>query len=212
MHTMRFILGCVLLAIASPANAQQMNVQEAPAAASTQTLTPGDKIQITVFRMPELSGEFTIGSDGTIGHPLYHAINVTDISLDSVTARIRTLLLKLQTNPQFVVQPLFRVAVGGEVRQPNLYTLPPQTTVAQAVAQAGGATQDGNLRAVTLIRNGSETVLDLTRPGDSLASTQIRSGDQILVQPRRSVFREYIIPLGSVAAGIAALVSILGHR
>lgn len=188
---------------AGPTLAQQSGA-DAPA-----TLNPGDKVQITVWRMPELSGEFLVGADGTITHPLYHAVKVTGVPVSAVEERVRGLLVRLETNPQFVVQPLFRVAVGGEVNLPNLYNLAPETTVAQAVAQAGGATEQGNLARVRLVRGSRAFSVDVASPGAGLSQMPIRSGDQIIVERKRSVFREYVVPLGSVIAGIAGVVSLI---
>lgn len=212
--TLRTMLSWFLL-LACSAGVTSAVAQKSPVYATpevAQTLAPGDKIQITVFRMPELSGEFVIDADGTINHPLYHSIVVTGVPLAEAEDRVRGVLLRLQTNPQFVIQPLFRVAVGGEVRQPNLYNLPPETTIAQAVAQAGGVTSDGMLDNVKLLRGGGESTLDLTQPGSVLSAMHVHSGDQIIVERRSSKFRDYIIPLGSVIAGLAGIVGLLIHH
>ncbi|GJG89036.1 hypothetical protein tb265_42170 [Gemmatimonadetes bacterium T265] len=180
----------------------------AQSGAESATLNPGDHVLIAVFRAPELSGDFPVGSDGTITHPLYHAVRVVGLTQPDVEARVRGVLSRLDANPQFVVQLLLRVSVGGEVTRPNLFTLPPETSVAQAVAQAGGATEQGRLDQVRLLRGGQVLVLDLTQPGGGLA-TPIRSGDQIVVERRRSTFRDVIAPLGSVIAGIAGVASLI---
>ena len=120
----------------------------------------------------------------------------------------RPVLLRLDANPQFVVQPLLRVAVGGEVVRPNLFNLPPETSVAQAVAQAGGATQQGQLDRVRLIRGGRAVTLDLTQPGGA-AEQPVRSGDQIVVDRRSSTFRDVVGPLGSVVAAVGAVASVI---
>ena len=171
-------------------------------------MNPGDHVQIAVFRSPELSGDFPVGSDGTITHPLYHAARVAGLTQGGVESRVRTVLSRLDANPQFVVQILLRVSVGGEVPRPNLFTLPPETTLAQAVAAAGGANSQGRLDEVRLVRNGRATTLDLTQPGGGLEST-IRSGDQVIVGRNRSVFRDVIAPLGSIIAGIAGVASLI---
>ncbi|HEY0776536.1 MAG TPA: polysaccharide biosynthesis/export family protein [Gemmatirosa sp.] len=176
--------------------------------AAAATLSPGDHVQIAVFRAPELSGDFPVGSDGTITHPLYHGARVVGLTQPEVESRVRTVLSRLDANPQFVVQLLLRVSVGGEVTRPNLFTLPPETTIAQAVAQAGGANSQGRLDEVRLVRGGQATTLDLTQPGAPLDAT-IRSGDQIIVGRNRSVFRDVIAPLGSVIAGIAGVASLI---
>ncbi|MGI8508435.1 MAG: polysaccharide biosynthesis/export family protein [Gemmatimonadaceae bacterium] len=212
--TLRTILSWFLLVTCSAgvtsAFAQKPLVYATPEV--EQTLNPGDKIQITVFRMPELSGEFVIATDGTINQPLYHAVTVTGIPLAEAKDRIRAVLLRLQSNPEFVIQPLFRVAVGGEVRQPNLFNLSPETTIAQAVAVAGGVTEQGRLDQVKLLRGGGESTLDLTQPGSVLSQMHVHSGDQIIVTRRTSTFRDVIIPLGSVVAGLAGVISLLLHH
>jgi hypothetical protein len=69
--------------------------------------------------------------------PLYRGVHVTGIPLPSVEARLREFLGTLEENPQFVVEPLLRVAVAGEVRQPTTYNLRPETSLSEAVAIAG---------------------------------------------------------------------------
>src|SRR5207249_9319138 len=123
--------------------------------------------------------------------------------------RVRSFLARFETNPQFVIMPMLRVVVGGEVRQPNVYTVPPGTSVAQAIAMAGGPTDRGRLDRVRLLRGKSSLLLDLTSPSEESARTQMRSGDEIAVQRRRSIFQDYVAPGASVVAAMAALASII---
>jgi polysaccharide export outer membrane protein len=172
------------------------------------TIKPGDVVRVTVWRKPELSGEFEVGADGTIRHPLYQTIEVAGVPLPTAESRLRSFLQQYETNPSFILEPLFRVTVGGEVRMPNVYTLSSEATVAQAVAQAGGFTERSMVRRVRLYRGNQELFVDLTRPDDGLAQQPIRSGDQIVVDRQRSVFREYVAPVASIAGAIAAIVSV----
>jgi polysaccharide export outer membrane protein len=170
-------------------------------------LRPGDAVQITVWRQPELSGEFAILDDGTIAHPLLRGVVVTGLPLPAAEGRIGDYLARLETTPQFVVQPLLRVSIGGEVRQPSLYRLPPATSIAEAVALAGGATERGRLERVRLFRDGHEIRIDLTRPEAGLAQGPIRSGDQVFVERRTSVFRDYIAPAASITAALVSIAN-----
>lgn len=173
-------------------------------------LAPGDAVKITVWRREEMSGEFPLAPDGTILHPLYRNVRAAGVPLASVEAQILENLRRLDANPQFVVQPLFRVAVVGNVRTPDLYSLPPGTTAAQAIAMAGGPTDRGRLDRVRLLRNGTVQTLDLTRAGVTPGGVEVRSGDQILVPQRVSVYRDYIAPAsGLLAAGVALVGLIL---
>jgi protein involved in polysaccharide export with SLBB domain len=72
-----------------------------------------------------LSGDFTVAANGTINHPLYREVQVTGIPMSAVEDRLRTFLARYATNPQFVVLPLVKIIVGGEVRNPNVFSVPP---------------------------------------------------------------------------------------
>lgn len=183
-----------------------------PAALAGQaapTLEPGDAVRIEVWRQPELSGEFMVDADGAIMHPLYRSIDAAGVEFDTLEARVETMLRRYESQPEFVVQPLLRVSVGGEVRQPSLYRLPPATTIAEAIAQAGGVSERGDLEDVRLFRGGREIEVDLTRPEQGYAQEPIRSGDQLYVQRRTSIFRDYIAPAGGLFAAAATIVNII---
>ena len=173
------------------------------------TLRAGDAVRINVWRRPEFSGEFSIGDDGSITHPLYRAVRVFGIPMTAVEERLRSFLTQFDATPAFIVEPLLRVTLAGQIARPNVYTLPPRTTMAQAVAVAGGPTERGKLSAVQLVREGQSMMLDLTRPDATLTQMPIRSGDQILITPTRSVFREVIAPSMSVVGAVAAIVSVI---
>ncbi len=196
----------LLLAAVPPASAQDS--ASAGGSAYVQSLRPGDVVRITVWRQPELSGEFRITADGTIGHPLYQSVDVRNVTLAEATNRIRQYLTQLTNDPQVVIEPLLSVAVGGEVRQPGLYNLPLGTTVSQAVAQAGGGVDQGALKRVRLIRGTHQELIDLTNTRENRGATPIRSGDQIFLQRRGNAFRDIIGPVASILGAAAAIVSV----
>ncbi len=180
----------------------------AQSAATQQGLNPGDQVRIVVWRNTELSGDFTVSANGTLTHPLYKDVQVTGIPISAVEDRLRTFLTRYTTNPQFVILPLVKVVVSGEVRSPNVLSVPPETTVAQAVVLAGGPTANGQLDHVRLLREGQEIAVDLSRADSQAASLQIRSGDQILVSSKRNLLRDYVGPVMSTIGAVAAITSI----
>ena len=173
------------------------------------TLRPGDVVRVAVWREPQLSGEFTVAENGSITHPIYRELRVAGKTIAEVEQMFRGLLSRLTSSPQFVIEPLVRVGVGGEVRTPNLYTVSPVMTIAEVVALAGGSTDRGRLESVRLNRGGRETIIDLKTPGASMAQSPVQSGDQIFVDRRPSVFREVIAPAASVLAALAAVANII---
>jgi polysaccharide export outer membrane protein len=172
-------------------------------------LAPGDQLKILVYKSEELSGSFTISANGTILHPLYRELRVAGLPMSAVEERIRTFLLKYQTNPQFVIEPLVRIIVGGEVRTPNVYGVQPETTIAQAIALAGGPTERAKVNRISVIRDRQEIRMDLTRPDSDAATLSIRSGDQILVGRRGPPITNYIGAFASGIAAIAAVISVI---
>jgi polysaccharide export outer membrane protein len=173
-------------------------------------LSPGDTLRITVWRKPEFSGEFVIGADGTVIHPLFRAVRVAGVPIATAESNIRNFLLQYDQNPQFVMEPLLRVAVSGEVTRPNVFAVQPRTTIAEAIARAGGTTQNGNRGKVRVIRSeqgGSQQVslANLQNPDDPVATSIVRSGDQIVVDRRKSFFRDVLIPTFTVIGSVASI-------
>jgi polysaccharide biosynthesis/export protein len=173
------------------------------------TLSVGDSLRIEVWRSPDLSGDFVIGPDGTITHPLYKAVKVAGLPMATVQSNLARFLAGYQENPQFVFEPLIRVGVSGEVPRPQIFGLRPETSVAQAVIRAGGVTQNGKWTRVRLIRNEGGTLrelyFNLRDPADRVAAGPVRSGDLIMVDRKKSFFREVLLPTIGVIGSIASL-------
>lgn len=93
----------------------------------TYILGPGDTLDIELVDLPELSGQFSIGPDGTLYLPRLRALHVEGLTVDELreflTEKFRTYVI----DPQLYVRPIayrpIRVYVGGEVKRPGYYTL-----------------------------------------------------------------------------------------
>jgi protein involved in polysaccharide export with SLBB domain len=203
-RTLLVVLSAALLAPGST-----LAQDASPSPAPQVMLRPGDAVRITVWRRPELSGEFPVDGSGALAHPLYRALQVTDVPLSVAEGRVKTFLTTYESNPSFAFEPLLRVTVSGEVTRPNLYSLRPETSVAQAVAMAGGATARARVDKVRLMRDGTTTLVDLSRPESGLAQTRVRSGDQIQLDVRRSLFRDYLTPALTLTGAGAAIINVI---
>jgi polysaccharide export outer membrane protein len=198
------LLLLLFLALAGP-GAGELSAQLDPTDTRQQQLRPGDMLRIQVWRQPEFSGEFFITDDGYIGHPLYRSIYAVRRPIADVEEAIRVFLTDFEADPNFVIEPFFRVAVGGQVRQPNVHALRPGTTVAEAVAIAGGVTEQGRLDQVILRRAGEEFRVNLTDPAGTSRLTTVRSGDEIVVRERKSFFRNYFLPALSAVGSVVTI-------
>jgi protein involved in polysaccharide export with SLBB domain len=179
------------------------------AAPEQVTLAPGDSVRVVVWRKPEMSGDFIVAPDGSISHPLYRTVRVGGIPFGTAEVNVRNFLARFEQDPQFVIEPLVRIAISGEVGRPQVFALRPETTLSEAVAQAGGPTQFAKRDRVRVLRregNGSqrEFYFNLQDPDRTSSGLRVRSGDQIVVERKKSLFRDVVLPgltvLGSVAS------------
>ena len=205
MRNLAAVLALASLVLTSSVVAQE---QETPAQQSV--LTPGDSVRIVVWRRPEFSGDFVVAPDGSITHPLYRAVKVAGVPYATAEANLRRFLTTFEENPQFVMEPLVRVAVSGEVGRPALYALRPETTISEAVARAGGTREDGAPDKVRVLRTDAsgrqqEFRVNLNDPEIGSGTLPVRSGDQIIVPPRRSFVRDVMLPVLGVVGSIASL-------
>ncbi|MDB4906523.1 MAG: glycosyltransferase [Gemmatimonadetes bacterium] len=210
-NTMRSLRALVIaLLVLAPALQQGAHAQAAPRVNDAE-LQPGDVVRIVVWRKPELSADVPVGADGSLRHPLYQAVSVRGIPARDVAIRVGEFLKRYETDPQFIAEPLFRVIVAGEVRTPNVYSLPPEATVAQAVAMAGGPTERGQLRSVKLLRDTGELSVDLlsTDPARNGTAETVHSGDRIIVGRQHNRLTEIVLPLASVTAALVSIYSVL---
>jgi polysaccharide biosynthesis/export protein len=104
-------------------------------------LSPGDRITVTVFGQPELSGDVLIDGAGAITIPLTDPIEVNGLTLLQCQKRISDRLADgILRKPAVSVRiaelrPLY---VLGDVRQAGAYQFRSGSTVQSAVALAGG--------------------------------------------------------------------------
>ena len=153
-----------------------------PAVGAT-TLQAGDVLRVAIWREPDLSGEFVVNEAGVVTLPLLGQQNVASVPLSGLRQRLLQQYQVQLRNPSIELTPLRRVQVLGEVGRPGVYTVDPTTSLAGVVAMAGGATGSGNLRHIRIVRGG-EVVREQVGAATSLQQADIRSGDQIMIQPR----------------------------
>jgi polysaccharide export outer membrane protein len=191
---MRNLLLLPLLFIPLVASPGELRAQAAPSEAAQTMLAPGDSVRVIVWRKPELSGDFIVAPDGSITHPLYRAVRVGGVPFSTAESNVRTFLARFEQDPQFVLEPLVRVSVSGEVGRPQVLAVRPETTIGEAVAQAGGPNQFGKRDAVSLLS-----------PNNASGTVRVNSGDQIVVDRRRSFFRDLLVPALSIIGSAASV-------
>ncbi|MBT8488003.1 MAG: polysaccharide biosynthesis/export family protein [Gemmatimonadetes bacterium] len=170
----------------------------------------GDILQIDVWRQPEYSGQFQLGSNGTLLHPLYQQIPLAGLSPGMAREEISTFLSEYLQGARLLVEPLYRVSIGGEVRSPDVYHVGGGTTIAESIGVAGGPTNRAELNRILLVRDGQQYDLSLGADLVTFGSIPVMSGDQILLHPRSdfSIWRDVIAPVGTLASLILVIIRI----
>lgn len=182
---------------APPPAAAQETAAPAGDAVHGDLLRPGDVVRLRIWREPDLSGDFPVDEEGFVVFPKIGRRRVTNRSPALLESELLRAYRRYLRNPSIEVVLLRRVNILGAVRAPNVYSLDPTMTVADALALAGGATESGNPEKIEVYRNGQRVPIEIntrTRIGDA----QIRSGDQIYVPERSWLTRN---------SGIATLIS-----
>ena len=205
------VLASVLLLLATlacssggtPDPGLELAAQSGPS--GEQPLMPGDALRVSFSRDTQLNGQYTIDETGVASLPLLGARTLTDRPAAQVKGDLVREYGERTRNQSVQVVYLRRVRVLGEVRNPGLHLIDPTMTFDDVIAVAGGATNDGNLRNVTLVRDGEEIVEGLDVRTTVAAS--VYSGDQIYV-PKTSWFsRNGAVLLGATISAIGVIVA-----
>lgn len=165
----RSILMAILLAVSAtlPATVQANSPTSEPrviapgldaqAPRAGATITPLDRLQVTVFREPELSVEDVQVDEGgrvllPLVGPLTAAGKSTEVLAAEVTAKLREFIREPQVSVSVKQAASRRVTVAGSVVQPGVYNLEGRTTLLQAVALAQGPSQVASLDQTMIFR------------------------------------------------------------
>jgi polysaccharide export outer membrane protein len=133
---------------------------DAPTAAMLESgykIAPMDTLTVKVFKMEDLSGEYQVDLAGNISLPLIGevtAANMTTAELDqTLTAKFGEKYLESPDVSVGIKESAGRiVTVDGAVKKAGAFTAIGPMTLMQAVALAGGVTEDANPRRVAIFR------------------------------------------------------------
>jgi polysaccharide export outer membrane protein len=197
----RFILGCVLLCVATG----MMSGAAAPVAPaqpvariSSYRLQPMDLIRVQFFQETDLDRELRVSQDFKIVLALVGPVEVRDRTVREVELLIAELyrkdyLVNPQVNVTIMEYSQRAVTVLGAVTSPGTIVIPPERTLTllDVIARCGGFSRLANLKTVSLTRNlpGGRTVnytvnAELMMSGDKDNQWTVKDGDIISVAER----------------------------
>ena len=161
-------------------------------------LGPGDQLQIDIFGYSEASYTKTVSPEGAISISQIGMVQVGGLTISSASEKIRKALIAKYAGiggnaPNTTVSITLRqfrtiqVNILGEVGTPGTYRVSPFSTVINALHVAGGVTENGTLRAIKVVRGGTQVALvdiyGYLLEGRSDSDIVLKEGDVVLVQP-----------------------------
>jgi polysaccharide biosynthesis/export protein len=202
------------------ASAQETSVQ-ASAASITAVNIPGnvaykigpqDVLDVSVFKVPELSRLVQVSEAGTINYPL-----IGDVVASGLTARELEISLTTRLGEKYLQKPQIailvkefnsqRVTVEGAVKRPGVFPMQGGLSLMQAIALAQGFDSFSDQTAVVVrTSNGKRTAarFDLSQIRDGSAQDpQMQPGD-VVIAGTSALLKglDYLrgLPLGSAFA------------
>jgi polysaccharide biosynthesis/export protein len=177
---------------------------------------PLDVLEITVFKVPELSKTVQVADSGSVGFPLVGDVaaagrTAQDVERD-LTAKLGAKYLKSPQVSVFVKEfNSQRITVEGAVKKPGVHPIRGKLTLLQAIALSEGIDTNvaSNIVVVFRTTDGKRSAarfdIDAVRGGAAL-DPDLRQGDLIIVDNSTSkqMFNNFVklLPLASVFVGV----------
>ncbi len=113
-----------------------------PAGAAGYRIGPGDLIEISVWKNPDLTKQVIVLPDGKIHFPLVKALDVQGVTVEELEKTLRAKLRKYVPEPDLFVNVVqvnsMVVYVIGKVNHPGRFPVHSRIDVLKALAVAGG--------------------------------------------------------------------------
>ena len=164
-----------------------------PAAVPAEyVIGPQDVLNVNVWKEPEVSANVPVRTDGKISLALLNdvqAAGLTPMQLtESLTEKLRKYLSEPRVTVTVVQMNSQRIFFIGQVRRPGAMPLPANTTALQAIAAAGGLTEDANGKKIQIMRteNGKQVKYpfnynEVIKGNKMEQNIVLKSGDTIIV-------------------------------
>lgn len=186
MKLLRLILFCaLLLLITGPILFGQAIEPGGSLTISIQGVSAKEKVRV--------DGSYPISDKGLIHMWAIGAVKATGLKPEQVARKIEAAYKKAEiySSPTIQVKSttvglrVLNVTVGGQVRKPGPVSFNRGMTLFQAVTAAGGPTEFGAVRRISLYRNNKRYTFDLTKGEHKLL--KLKANDTIDV-PQTRVF------------------------
>lgn len=165
-----------------------------------------DLLDIAVFKVPDLTRSVRVDGQGYITYPLVGKLRAKGLRPAQLEQQLAGLLEKTYMHdPQVTVlvkeSTQNRITVEGAVHLPGVFPVVGSMTVLQALAKAGGLTDQADTRRAILLRKGVDGQVS-QQPIDIAAIRQGRLQDFTLLQDDRIVVQDAIYNRFTVSGAV----------
>lgn len=188
----------VAVALGLVACASTSGLPPAPLVASTSDykylVGPGDTLNISVWRNPELSLTVPVRPDGKVSTPLVEELVAQGKTTSEIARELEKILGKFVRDPVvtvivtgFVGPYSEQIRVVGEAAKPQFLAYKQKMTVMDVMIAVGGLTEfaDGNKASIVRASEGgkrySVRLRDLLKGGDISANVEMLPGDVLII-------------------------------
>ena len=162
------------------------------AAEKAYHIGPGDVLEISVWKDPELSRKVVVPPDGIIAFPLVEGINVSGLTVADLRSIVAKKLSEFIPDATVTVMLLeinnLKAYVIGKVNSSGQYPITLETSVMQLLAQAKGLTPFASEGNIKILRQKNNKIIQIpfdygdVEKGKNLEQNIIlRAGDVIVV-------------------------------
>ena len=153
---------------------------------------PGDILEILLFGQKNMAYSLQINRDGIIQFPGVGPINILEQQRDFISIK-NSINAKIKQNLGDGVQSSISlgslrsipVSIVGQVETPGRFMIAPHSTITSALRIAGGVSEKGSLRNISVKRNGNQLVsfdlYEMLLEGDDTNDITLLAGDVLFV-------------------------------
>jgi polysaccharide biosynthesis/export protein len=176
------LIAVVMLLGGTPARAQE----------AAYSVKPGDLLQVSVWKEPELQRPVLVRPDGAFSFPLAGEVDARGKSISDLQKLLTERLRKYISDPVVTVSVQEvrgnKVYVIGQVNKPGEFIVNPSVDVMQALSMAGGGTAFASLGNIVVLRrkSGQQTAIpfkytEVLKGRELEQNIMLEAGDVVVV-------------------------------
>ena len=166
--------------------------QDSSANTQEYTVLPGDVLQVSVWKEPDLQMQVLVRPDAAFSFPLAGDISTDGLSVTDIQQVLTERLSRYISNPVVTVSVVEvlgnKIYVIGQVNNPGEFIGNPRVDVMQALSMAGGVTAFASTNDIKILRRTASRQIaisfkynDVLKGRDLEQNVVLQSGDIVVV-------------------------------